>query len=93
MRRTFSAQAYADMAFLVAGAAWAVYAALHASAACGCDAVLIPFVSGGLYGGRHDRATLRFLFLVNIEAMLNVGFNGAPPLGGHFREVIVVFLR
>ena len=92
MRRTYSALAHDDMAILAGGAAWAVYAALHACAACGCDAVLIPFVSGGLYAGPHDRATLRFLFLENIEAMLNVGFNRAPPLGGHFREVIVVFL-
>jgi hypothetical protein len=92
MRRTFSAQAHADMAFLVAGAAWAVYAALHASAACGCDAVLIPFVSGGLYAGPHDRDVLRSLFVENIEAMLRGGYGHGPPLGWYFREVHVVFL-
>jgi len=80
------------MTVLEAGAAWAVYAALHACAACGCDAVLIPFVSGGLYAGRHDRAILRFLFVENIERMLRIGFNQAPALGVHFRQVIVVFL-
>jgi hypothetical protein len=95
MRRTFSAQANDDMAFLAAGAAWAVYAALHASAACGCDAVLIPFVSGGLYAGPHDRDMLRALFVTNIEAMLLTGRSDSahhgPPLGCHFREVRVVF--
>ena len=95
MRPTFSAQANDDMAFLAAGAAWAVYAALHASAACGCDAVLIPFVSGGLYAGPHDRDMLRALFVRNIEAMLLTGRSDSahhgPPLGCHFREVRVVF--
>ena len=92
MRRTYSARAHDDMAILAGGAAWAVYAALHASAACGCDAVLMPFVSGGLYAGPHDRDTLRFLFRENIQLMLDGGFNRAPPLGVHFRRVIVVFL-
>jgi hypothetical protein len=92
MRRTYSALAHNDMNVLVAGAAWAVYAALHACAACGCDAVLIPFVSGGLYAGPHDRATLRCLFVENIRLMLDGGFNHAPALGVHFRKVIVVFL-
>jgi hypothetical protein len=92
MRRTYSAQAHNDMTVLEAGAAWAVYAALHASAACGCDAVLIPFVSGGLYAGPHDRDTLRCLFVENIQLMLDGGFNHAPALGVHFRQVIVVFL-
>jgi hypothetical protein len=92
MRRTHSARAHDDMGILADGAAWAVYAALHASAACGCDAVLIPFVSGGLYAGPHDRGTLRFLFLENIRQMLFGGFHHAPALGDHFRTVIVVFL-
>ena len=92
MRRTHSARAHDDMGILADGAAWAVYAALHASAACGCDAVLIPFVSGGLYAGPHDRGTLRFLFLENIRLMLFDGFHRAPALGVHFRTVIVVFL-
>jgi hypothetical protein len=92
MRRTYSARAYDDMDILAGGAAWAVYAALHASAACGCDAVLIPFVSGGLYAGPHDRGTLRFLFLENIRRMLFDGFHRAPALGVHFRTVTVVFL-
>ena len=92
MRRTYSEQAHKDMNLLVDGAAWAVYAALHASAACGCDAVLIPFVSGGLYAGPHHRDTLRFLFLENIRLMLFDGFHRAPALGVHFRTVIVVFL-
>jgi len=93
MRRTFSPAACADMDFLAEGAAWAVYAALHASAACGCDAVLIPFVSGGLYAGPHDPAVLQRSFLQNTRLMLDGGFNSAPALGVHFREVIVVFLR
>ena len=92
MRRTYSAQAHTDVGFLAEGAAWAVYAAMHASAACGCDAVLIPFVSGGLYAGPHDRGTLRFLFLENIRQMLFGVFHHAPALGDHFRTVIVVFL-
>ena len=92
MRRTHSARAHDDMGILADGAAWAVYAALHASAACGCDAVLIPFVSGGLYAGPHHRDPLRFLFLENIRRMLFDGFHRAPALGVHFRTVTVVFL-
>jgi hypothetical protein len=97
MRRTFSERAHNDRSFFEAGAAWAVYAALHASAACGCDAVLIPFVSGGLYAGpwRSEPDLLRS-FAANVERMLSDGRlpdgTQCAPLGKHFRKVMLVVL-
>jgi hypothetical protein len=48
--RTHSERAESSPSFLEAGVAWAVYTALRASAACGCNVVLLPFV--GRRGGR-----------------------------------------
>ena len=97
MRRTFSERAHNDRSFFEAGAAWAVYAALHASAACGCDAVLLPFVSGGLYAGpwRSEPDLLR-TFTANVERMLKHGMlpdgTACAPLGKCFRNVVLVVL-
>ena len=97
MRRTFSQRAHDELSFLEAGAAWAVYAALHASAACGCDAVLLPFVSGGLYAGPwRSEPDLRRRFTDNIERMLRTGElpdgTACAPLGKCFRGVVLVVL-
>ena len=98
MLRTFSDAANRDRAFLEAGAAWAVYAALYASAASGCDSVLIPFVSGGLYAGPWRSAPdLLHRFTTNIERMLADGCmpdgTRVQPLGRCFRHVLLVTLQ
>ena len=99
LRRTFSRDACDNLLIWEQGIAWAVYAALYASAACGCDAVLIPFVGGGLYAGKHgagSRDNLRTSFVVNIDKMLHTGEmpdgTRCAPLGRHFREVHAVFI-
>jgi hypothetical protein len=97
MRRTFSQRAHDELSFLEAGAAWAVYAALHASAACGCDAVLLPFVSGGLYAGPwRSEPDLRRRFAAHVERMLKNGElpdgTACAPLGNCFRKVVLVVL-
>ena len=97
MRRTFSQRAHDELSFLEAGAAWAVYAALHASAACGCDAVLLPFVSGGLYAGPwRSEPDLRRRFAAHVERMLKNGElpdgTACAPLGNCFRKVVIVVL-
>ena len=97
MLRTFSEAANRDRDFFEAGAAWAVYTALHASAASGCDSVLIPFVSGGLYAGPWRSAPdLLHRFTMNIERMLADGRmpdgTRVQPLGRCFRHVLIVTL-
>lgn len=98
MRRTYSAEANRDRKFLEAGAAWAVYAALHASAKDGCDVALIPFVSGGLYAGPwRNQPDLLDTFTKNIERMLMHGImpdgTEVQRLGNCFKNVIVVVLK
>ena len=98
MRRTYSSKANEDRAFLEAGAAWAVYAALYASAEDGCDVVLIPFVSGGLYAGpwRWEPDLLE-TFTKNIRSMLMDGImpdgTEVQPLGKCFKKVNIVVLK
>ena len=97
MLRTFSEAASRDRDFFELGAAWAVYTALHASAACGCDSVLIPFVSGGLYAGPwRSSPDLLHRFRTNLERMLADGRmpdgTRVQPLGRCFRHVLLVTL-
>ena len=97
MRRTFCQAAHDERSVLEAGTAWAIYAALAAAAQCGCDVVLVPFVSGGLYAGPWRGAPgLLASFVRNIDAMLLEGVmpdgTAVPPLGGCFRKVCVVVL-
>ena len=98
MRRTFSLEAHNSRQFFEAGAAWAVYAALQAAAQSGCDVVLLPFVSGGLYAGPwKGKPDLRASFVRNIDTMLRDGRmpdgKTVPPLGSKFRKIALVLLR
>ena len=98
MRRTFSLEAHNSRQFFEAGAAWAVYAALQAAAQSGCDVVLLPFVSGGLYAGPwQGQPDLRASFVRNIDTMLRDGKmpdgKTVPPLGSKFRKIALVLLR
>ena len=97
MRRTFNLEAQNSRPFFEAGTAWAVYAALHAAAQSGCDVVLLPFVSGGLYAGPWRGAPdLRDSYVRNIDRMLNEGKmpDGSIvlPLCGVLRKVALVVL-
>lgn len=97
MRRTYCEVANRDRAFFETGTAWAVYTALYASALAGCDAVLIPFVSGGLYAGPWRSARdLLPTYRANIERMLMDGLmpDGTVvlPLGRCFRNLYLVTL-
>jgi hypothetical protein len=77
--RTYSQRADCSPSVLEAGAAWAVYTALHASAACGCDVVRLPFI--GALGGpwrTSDRAKRLRRFAANVMRMVN---NGELPDG------------
>ena len=75
LRRTHSERAENSPSFLEAGVAWAVYTALRASAACGCNVVLLPFV--GRRGGRSWQtegwATRLRRFEANVRRMVNDG--------------------
>lgn len=78
---------------------WAVYAALYASAENGCDVVLIPFVSGGLYAGswRNKEPNLFGMFQENVEKMLMKGImpdgSKVQPLANCFKIVKIVVLK
>lgn len=98
MRLTYSPEANRDRGFLEAGAAWAVYAALYRSAEDGCDVVLIPFVSGGLYAGPwRSEPDLLDTFTQNIERMLMKGImpdgTRVPKLARCFKKVNIVVLK
>ena len=98
MRRTYSSKAHEERAFLENGAAWAVYAGLYASAEDGCDVVLIPFVSGGLYAGPwRSEPDLLETFTKNIRSMLMDGImpdgTEVQPLGKCFKKVNIVVLK
>ena len=98
--RTYSERAHRNRSFFEAGAAWAVYAALHASAACDCDAVLLPLtlpvVSSGVFACPWycNLAQHRRRFAATVERMLQTGElpDGATcaPLGKYFRKVVLV---
>lgn len=64
MRRTFNARAYDDKHVFRLGQAWAVYAALCASAEAKCEYVLVPWVGGGLYQGKHGLSQRDFLHML-----------------------------
>ena len=71
---------------------------LHAAAQSGCDVVLLPFVSGGLYAGPwQGQPDLRASFVRNIDTMLRDGTmpdgKTVPPLGSKFRKIALVLLR
>jgi hypothetical protein len=89
--RTHSERAESSPSFLEAGVAWAVYTALRASAACGCNVVLLPFV--GRRGGRswppgswqtEGWAKRLRRFEANVQRMVNDGWlpdgSVVPPL-------------
>jgi len=98
--RTYSERAHRNRSFFEAGAAWAVYAALHASAACGCDAVLLPLtlpvVSSGVFACPWycNLAQHRRRFAATVERMLQTGElpdgTTCAPLGKYFRKVVLV---
>jgi hypothetical protein len=92
MRRTYSRYAN-EKDYFDSGVAWAVYTALYASAMAGCNVVVLPFVGGGVYAGRHKESLDVNEFRNTVEAMIDGDLpdkQKVPALRPYFQRVAIV---
>jgi len=92
VRRTFNALAASDYNHFVEGLRCALYAGLRAAAHLGCDVVLIPFVSGGIYAGPW-KDQLKAHFQEIVDGLLQATDLGHAPLGLYFQKVVWTLLE